>query len=303
MREEMGVGESGLATVIREVVRAARPDLVLHRRRGQGGPRLGDRARHPRPRRGRQDPHRHASRASSPRRSSPGTPWSTRAATPPPASRRALDAASRAATTRCSDGDVATLVPLMPNGAELMEQFVKHSPFSALVGLEARVIEPDHVELVRPLREEVVTIGDTVHGGAISHPGSTVAVAADASSLAGAPRPPSARRRRDGRDVRRAGAAARGARTRVAPRRAAAVLRTRVGAPAARRAVATRVTCRRKRPRRRRRSTAQHALPRGAGRAEAPPASARPARSRSAPRSSRCGRARAWRGSPSCATR
>jgi uncharacterized protein (TIGR00369 family) len=56
----------------------------------------------------------------------------------------------------------------LPSGIELMEQFVAHSPFSKHVGLEARVIEADHVELALPFREEVVTIGDTVHGGAIS---------------------------------------------------------------------------------------------------------------------------------------
>lgn len=69
-----------------------------------------------------------------------------------------------------------------------MEQFVKHSPFSSLVGLEARVIEPDHVELVLPFREEVVTIGETVHGGAIS---TLIDMAATAASWSGAELPES----------------------------------------------------------------------------------------------------------------
>ena len=56
----------------------------------------------------------------------------------------------------------------LPTGIELMEQFVRHSPFSKHVGIEARTIEADHVELALPFRDEVVTIGDTVHGGAIS---------------------------------------------------------------------------------------------------------------------------------------
>jgi uncharacterized protein (TIGR00369 family) len=56
----------------------------------------------------------------------------------------------------------------LPSGIELMEQFVRHSPFSQHVGIEARTIEPDHVELALPFRDDVVTIGDTVHGGAIS---------------------------------------------------------------------------------------------------------------------------------------
>ncbi len=67
-----------------------------------------------------------------------------------------------------------------------MEQFVKHSPFSGHVGIEARVIEPDHVELALPFRDEVVTIGDTVHGGAIS---TLIDMAATAASWSGAELP------------------------------------------------------------------------------------------------------------------
>ena len=37
MREELGVGESGLDRVVRGAFGAARPDRVLHRRRGQAG--------------------------------------------------------------------------------------------------------------------------------------------------------------------------------------------------------------------------------------------------------------------------
>ncbi len=67
MREELGVSESGLATVIREAFALLRPDLVLHRRPGQGGARLGDPARHARP----------------PGRRARSTPTSSAASSPP----------------------------------------------------------------------------------------------------------------------------------------------------------------------------------------------------------------------------
>ena len=62
MREEMGVGESGLTRVVAGRLRAARPDRLLHRRRGQAGPVLAHAARADRLARGGRDPLRHPAR-------------------------------------------------------------------------------------------------------------------------------------------------------------------------------------------------------------------------------------------------
>jgi uncharacterized protein (TIGR00369 family) len=74
-------------------------------------------------------------------------------------------------------------------GAELVKQFLPHSPFTAHVGLEIDVLEADRAELVLPVRQEVITIGDLVHGGAIA---TLVDVAAMAASWSAAeiPDPP-----------------------------------------------------------------------------------------------------------------
>jgi uncharacterized protein (TIGR00369 family) len=74
-------------------------------------------------------------------------------------------------------------------GAELVRQFLPHSPFTAHVGLEIDVLEADRAELVLPVRQEVITIGDLVHGGAIA---TLVDVAAMAASWSAAeiPDPP-----------------------------------------------------------------------------------------------------------------
>jgi uncharacterized protein (TIGR00369 family) len=68
-------------------------------------------------------------------------------------------------------------------GSELIAEFVKHSPFAKHLGIELRSIEDDHAVLALPFREEVVTIGDVVHGGAISALIDTAAVAASFSAI------------------------------------------------------------------------------------------------------------------------
>ena len=62
MRAELGVAESGLATVIREAFALLRPDLVLHGGRGEGGARARDPGRHAGPARRRLDPLGHRAR-------------------------------------------------------------------------------------------------------------------------------------------------------------------------------------------------------------------------------------------------
>lgn len=56
----------------------------------------------------------------------------------------------------------------MSTRAELVEAFIPHSPFAGQVGLELTELDQDRVEMVMPFREELATMGDVVHGGAIS---------------------------------------------------------------------------------------------------------------------------------------
>jgi acyl-coenzyme A thioesterase PaaI-like protein len=51
-------------------------------------------------------------------------------------------------------------------GAELISEFLRHSPFVGHLGMELREIEDDRCLLALPFTEAVVTIGDVVHGGA-----------------------------------------------------------------------------------------------------------------------------------------
>jgi uncharacterized protein (TIGR00369 family) len=65
------------------------------------------------------------------------------------------------------------------DGIALMRQFIAHSPFARLVGLELAEIEPDHAAVRLPFRDEVATYVPVVHGGAI-------ATAADVAAMAAA---------------------------------------------------------------------------------------------------------------------
>jgi uncharacterized protein (TIGR00369 family) len=68
-------------------------------------------------------------------------------------------------------------------GAEVISGFLEHSPFVLHLGIELREIEDDRVVLALPFRDEVVTIGDVVHGGAISTLIDTAAMAASWSAI------------------------------------------------------------------------------------------------------------------------
>ena len=52
--------------------------------------------------------------------------------------------------------------------ADVLGAYVEHSPFCSHLGLQPDTIEPDHVRLSMPFRDHLVTVGDVVHGGAIS---------------------------------------------------------------------------------------------------------------------------------------
>ncbi len=75
-------------------------------------------------------------------------------------------------------------------GSELITEFLKHSPFVRHLGTELREIEDDRVVLALPFRDEVVTIGDVVHGGAISTLLDTAAMAAAWSAIEFGDEPP-----------------------------------------------------------------------------------------------------------------
>jgi uncharacterized protein (TIGR00369 family) len=61
---------------------------------------------------------------------------------------------------------------------ELIEGFVPQSPLVRHLGIELRALQPDEAELALPFSDSVVTIGDVVHGGAISALIDTAAMAA-----------------------------------------------------------------------------------------------------------------------------
>jgi uncharacterized protein (TIGR00369 family) len=51
---------------------------------------------------------------------------------------------------------------------ELVDAAIVRSPYGKLLGLELVSAEPDRVRVKLPYRVDVTTLGDTVHGGAIS---------------------------------------------------------------------------------------------------------------------------------------
>jgi uncharacterized protein (TIGR00369 family) len=69
-----------------------------------------------------------------------------------------------------------------PSGAEVIKQFLLHSPFVLHLGMRLESIEPDRARLAMPYRDELATIGDVVHGGALSALVDTAAMAASWSA-------------------------------------------------------------------------------------------------------------------------
>jgi uncharacterized protein (TIGR00369 family) len=68
-------------------------------------------------------------------------------------------------------------------GSELISEFLKHSPFVGHLRMELREIEDDRCVLALPFTDEVVTIGDVVHGGAVAALIDTAAMAAAWSAI------------------------------------------------------------------------------------------------------------------------
>ena len=50
----------------------------------------------------------------------------------------------------------------------LVQAFIPHSPHARALGITIEEIEADRAVLAMPFKEELVTMGDVVHGGAIS---------------------------------------------------------------------------------------------------------------------------------------
>jgi len=57
---------------------------------------------------------------------------------------------------------------LPENVRQLVDAAIVRSPYGKLLGLELLSAEPDRVRVKLPYRVDVTTLGDTVHGGAIS---------------------------------------------------------------------------------------------------------------------------------------
>ena len=64
------------------------------------------------------------------------------------------------------------------SGAEVITQFLQDSPFVLHLGMGLASIEADRARLAMPYRDELATIGDVVHGGALSALVDTAAMAA-----------------------------------------------------------------------------------------------------------------------------
>ncbi|OBC05418.1 thioesterase [Gordonia sp. 852002-50816_SCH5313054-c] len=59
-------------------------------------------------------------------------------------------------------------LPTPADGSEAISLLIPRSPFVAELGLRLTDISDGHAELVMPYRPELTTVGEMVHGGAIS---------------------------------------------------------------------------------------------------------------------------------------
>jgi uncharacterized protein (TIGR00369 family) len=65
-----------------------------------------------------------------------------------------------------------------PAGAGIMREFIPASPFARHVGIDIESLETDRARLRLPFTEALATMGDLVHGGAVSTLVDTTAMAA-----------------------------------------------------------------------------------------------------------------------------
>ena len=66
----------------------------------------------------------------------------------------------------------------MPTRREVVAQFIPNSPLVQHLGIRVERLEQDVAELVLPFAEHNITIGEVVHGGAISALADTACMAA-----------------------------------------------------------------------------------------------------------------------------
>lgn len=70
-----------------------------------------------------------------------------------------------------------------PDGAALARGWLENSPFVAQLGIRLEEMEPDRARLAMPFSDSLPTMGEVIHGGAIS---SLVDTAAAAAAWSGA---------------------------------------------------------------------------------------------------------------------
>ncbi len=73
----------------------------------------------------------------------------------------------------------------MSQVADVVRGWIEHSPFAGHLGIELVSLGEGEAELRLPFREELATMGDVVHGGAISSLIDTAAAAAAVSAADG----------------------------------------------------------------------------------------------------------------------
>jgi len=83
-------------------------------------------------------------------------------------------------------GDDAAANDTPRSGEELMRQFLPVSPYLGHLGIQLQSIAPGEAILLMPFSESLVTIGSTVHGGAIA---SLIDTAAMVAAWSAAPAP------------------------------------------------------------------------------------------------------------------
>jgi uncharacterized protein (TIGR00369 family) len=62
--------------------------------------------------------------------------------------------------------------------SQIIVEFIPVSPLPAALGIRLESIEPDHARLAMPWAPQLATMGDIVHGGALSTLADTAALAA-----------------------------------------------------------------------------------------------------------------------------
>ena len=72
-----------------------------------------------------------------------------------------------------------------PSPAELVREWLEHSPFAVHLGIRLQSLDRGEAELALPYDDKLATMGDVVHGGAISSLIDAAAAAAAVSAAEG----------------------------------------------------------------------------------------------------------------------